>query len=85
MLTIVPAAHAANAGVNIIYPPKRAADFDRPAPAPAAKKTVVKVKVYVRPNTRRYLRERQRFYIDRALFQNYTGFRKVYGGRNYPF
>ena len=83
MLMAVPAAHAADAGVNIIYPPKRAADFDKPAPAAA--KNVVKVKIHVRPNYRRFFRERQRFYVDRALFQNYTGFRKVYGGRNYPY
>ena len=85
MLMTVPMAHAGNAGVNMIYPPKRASDFDKAAPAPVATKTVVKVKVYVHRNTRKYLRERRRFYVERALFQNYTGFRKVYGGRNYPF
>ncbi|MGI9463430.1 MAG: hypothetical protein ACR2OM_05800 [Aestuariivirgaceae bacterium] len=80
-----PAANAANAGVNMIYPPKRAADFDKPDVAPQATKTVVKVKVYVRPNIHRYLRERQRFYTNRALFQNYPWLRKEYGGRRYPF
>lgn len=85
MLMAAPAAYAANAGVNIIYPPKRAADFDKPDTAPQTTKTVVKVKVYVRQNTHRYLRERQRFYTNRALFQNYPWHRREYGGRRFPF
>jgi len=85
MLMAVPAAYAANAGVNMIYPPKRASDFDKAAPAPKTTKTVVKVKVYVHRNTYKYLRERQRFYTNRALFQNYPWLRKEYGGRRYPF
>lgn len=85
MLMAVPAAYAANAGVNIIYPPKRVADFDKADPAPQAAKTVVELKIKVRHDFLREYMERRRFWVERALFQNYTGFQKSYSGRKYPF
>ena len=81
-----PAAQAGDAGVNIIYPPKRAADFDKPdEPTRSGTREEVRVVVRVRPNYRSFWRERRRFYVERALYQNYLGFAKQYGGRDYPF
>ena len=86
MLMAVPTAEAGNAGVNIIYPPKLASDFDKSDEEPVrTTRTEVKVNVTVRPSYRQFWRERRRWYTERALFQNYVGFRKQYSGRRYPF
>ncbi len=93
MLMATLPAQAGNAGVNIIYPPKLASDFDKSDEKTA--KTVitksVKVKVIVggkldiTPGWRSFYKWRRRHEVDRALFQNYPSDRTRYSGRLYPF
>lgn len=71
-------------GVNIIYPPKLASAFDRPADKQivSGPKSVVNVAVTVNAVHRHdYRREA----IRRAFGHRYLGFIKMYSGPRYPF
>ena len=93
MLMATLPAQAGNAGVNIIYPPKQASDFDQPDEKTA--ETVitksVKVKVvtvgalHITSGWRSFYKWRNRYWVNRALFQNYPMDRRTYSGRLYPF
>lgn len=73
------AAPAATA--EIIYPPAREPEAAEPKQTPivVVLKQKIVVKVKVKHGESRSERRR------RALFQNWTGFRKVYSGPQYPF
>jgi hypothetical protein len=60
-----------------IYAPASARTFYAITPRPASEGPSI-VTIFIKP-TNRYLN------AERALFQNWTGFRKQYSGRQYPF
>lgn len=73
-------------GVNIIYPPKLAADFDRPADKIKADDHIHKSEVKTTIQIRLIDRSgRRREAIRRAFGHRYLGFVKVYSGPRYPF
>jgi hypothetical protein len=72
----------AGSKVNIIYPPAydaAAVAEAAPAPAKTINQHVAVTIVVVRP------RRSNREIVNRALFQNYTGFINEYSGPRYPF
>ena len=77
-----PMAFAGGSAAEIIYPPEREAEASK---APEQKPVIVVfkqkllVRVVVKHGESRAERRR------RALFQNWTGFHKVYSGDQYPF
>ena len=85
LVAAAPLASAGNAGVNIIYPPKLASDFEKTEETDAASSTTIVVRFKQRSNYRNFWRTRHKFRVNRALFQNYLSDRSKYGGRRYPF
>lgn len=75
-ITASAAAYADTATVRVYAPYNTRLSYAVTIPVIGEGPTIVTV--HVRPS-RRYL------YAQRALFQNWTGFRKQYSGRKYPF
>lgn len=85
-VSVLPAV-ADDTGVNIIYPPKLApkpvvTDQNGTQPHEPA---VVEIYISTNRPLYHYRVLSRREFVDRALFQNYVGFKKVYKGRRYPF
>lgn len=87
MLWAASAGAADNAGVNIIYPPRLASAFDKADDMPAKPEVqpIVNVKIILASDQRAFDIIHRRNFINRALYQRYLGFKRVYKGRRYPF